>query len=790
MVLASLIGLKLIMNIFTRFLLTSLVWGLGLGFAFGGTPDENPEEPFKITCMTLSQPLIRADTCGQGVGSIVLNHDGTPPFTYVWGHDAGLSDSIATGLTSGPYQVTVTDVNGCTDSKTYIVGQVNPLTATMVTLPDTCDAGKGSASIDVTQINGGQAPYTFLWDANAGNATTPGVTGLAAGNYEVVVTDGRGCARTVSGTVDGGGSDFDVDVIRQAVLCFGENTGAATAIPSGGNPEQYAYEWTMLGDTTVLGRDSILNGIPAGNYRLRVYDEVGGRTGSCSYNGVVVISQPDTFDVSVDVEQTLGCNSGDGLGVANPRGGVQPYSFEWTRTGDPTVISTNDSLIGVSADIFNLTVTDDNGCIATSDFAITSVPGPIFSLEVLQEDDCGKGEGIARVIIERGTPPYQILWWTNPIQPTDTARFAYNLRMSQPGNPYTVTVVGADSCLQQIDFAMPGNDSLSIAVVNQEDDYCNLRIGQATVDVQGGTLPYQFDWSTTPPVNASTITGLPAGTYEVRVIDSLNCDISTEITLVNELGFDLEVEVTDESCQGQADGEARAVVTGGRPPFTYLWDSNPVQRTPVASDLSGGVYTVQVQDADGCQRQAFNEVEAVNTVEADFAFSPDINTPMILSEAIFEFTNLTVGADSYLWTFGDGDSSRAINPIHTYADSGSFFVKLKAFNNSEGCVDSVTYGPFVVTSDGQVWVPNAFSPNGDDINDRFVVQGNQVDQFELRIFSRWGQTVFTSNSPDEAWDGTLPNGQEAPTGNYAYFLRTVVEGEQPLEYSGFVFLVR
>lgn len=779
------------MSIFTRLLLIGVFGALSLTWIQGSNLSADHLDPEKITCITLSPAQIRLDTCEAGLGRIALVHDGTSPFTYEWAHDSTLNDSIATGLVTGPYQVTVTDANGCTDTRTYIVGSApNPLQVPITTVPDTCGAGNGSASIDVAGISGGEPPYTFVWDSAAGGGTAPTLNNLFAGEYTVIVSDDRGCTREVTAVVAEETNGFDVDLEAEDVLCFGESTGEATAIVTGGNVGQYTFEWSRPGDTAVLGTSATLSGIPAGVYRVRVFDPIGGRTGGCSFNGIINVNQPDTFEVGVDITPTVGCTTDDGLAVALPRGGVAPYQYAWTQGGGTTVVSTNDSLIDAAADLYRITLTDTNGCVAFTDFAITSEPGPFFSTQILQQDDCGKGEGIARVAIEQGTAPYRVVWWTQPGQPSDTSLFAYNLQRTAPGSPYTVTVIGADSCLQQAEFVMPGNDSLSIRVTNREDDYCERRNGQITVEVQGGTEPYRYRWSTTPTVTASTITNLSAGTYEVVVLDSFNCDISTEVTLRNELGFTLAVETTDETCQGQEDGEARAVIEGGRAPFTYQWDSNPMQRTPVAANLPGGVYTVQVRDADGCLRQAFGEVGNTNSVEADFAFEPDVNTPVILSEAVFSFTNLSVGANRYQWSFGDDSTSAAINPIHTYRDSGEFFVKLKAFNNDQSCVDSITYGPFIVISDARVWVPNAFSPDGNDRNDHFVIQGQGIQQFDLRIYSRWGRLIFSSNSPDNHWDGSLPDGRPAPTGSYAYVLRTVVQGGEPLEQAGFLLLVR
>jgi len=382
-----------------------------------------------------------------------------------------------------------------------------------------------------------------------------------------------------------------------------------------------------------------------------------------------------------------------------------------------------------------------------------------------------------------------VIWWTDPPQP-DTSLFAYNLPRLESGRPYFVAVRTIDSCLEQKPFYMPGNEPLSISVVDQQNNYCELANGAITVNVAGGTQPYRYRWSTSPAVTTSTITGLEAGTYTVSVLDSFNCDIDTTLTLIDELGFTVEVETTDETCYADEDGTATVTTEGGRPPFTYEWTSEPAQRTATATNLPGGVYNVTVRDAAGCERRDFGEVVGRNPIVAEFAADPGFEEVRVLRNATYEFFNESIGADSLFWDFGDGNTSTATSPTYTYRDTGDYFVELKAYNTVSGCVDSVSYGPFQIVTDGQVFIPNAFTPNGDTFNDFFEVKGNLIESFDLQIFSQWGSLVFSSQSPDDSWDGRVNGGRAAPSGIYVYKLVATLNGDVPFEATGTIMLVR
>ncbi len=144
-------------------------------------------------------------------------------------------------------------------------------------------------------------------------------------------------------------------------------------------------------------------------------------------------------------------------------------------------------------------------------------------------------------------------------------------------------------------------------------------------------------------------------------------------------------------------------------------------------------------------------------ITANFIASPPV---VSLFDPICTFTDQTGGAVQWGWDFGDGNTSILQNPQNTYANEGEYPARLIACN-SDGCCDTSTK-TIMVRDEYTMYVPNSFSPNGDGLNDVFFVKatGIKKENFEMRVFTRWGQQVFVSQDPTDVWKGTLENMNE------------------------------
>ena len=202
-------------------------------------------------------------------------------------------------------------------------------------------------------------------------------------------------------------------------------------------------------------------------------------------------------------------------------------------------------------------------------------------------------QGTATVNITGGVAPYTIQWVTSPVQTTATATGL------DPGT-YTVIVTDANGCVEILNVHVPGNSNISLTPSKTDISACGANDGTASVTPSGGSAPYTYLWSpggqTTP-----SISGLAPGTYTVTVDDANSCPNTATIIINDVVNINVTSTITDVLCPGEATGSVSTNVSGGAAPYTYSWNTTPVQTGATATGLTAGFYTVTVTDANGCQ---------------------------------------------------------------------------------------------------------------------------------------------------------------------------------------------
>lgn len=228
---------------------------------------------------------------------------------------------------------------------------------------------------------------------------------------------------------------------------------------------------------------------------------------------------------------------------------------------------------------------------------------------------------------------------------------------------------------------------------------------------------------------------------------------------------------------------------------TYLW-TGPDGFTatisavdiPVNNLNKGGIYTITLK-AGTCESEPTTLVvpQIAKIPVASFYTEPTFDikfsapVPMI-------FTNTSLYADYYQWDFGDGFTSSNANATHNYESEGTFKITLTAFSKN-GCSTSVTKGDLVIKQSASVFAPNAFSPNGDGVNDEFVIGITNLKKYRIQIYNRYGDQVFFATSIFDNWKGTFKNG-DLPTGVYYYVILGTNLKNDSVRYSGSVTLLR
>ncbi|MBI4945834.1 MAG: gliding motility-associated C-terminal domain-containing protein [Bacteroidetes bacterium] len=340
-----------------------------------------------------------------------------------------------------------------------------------------------------------------------------------------------------------------------------------------------------------------------------------------------------------------------------------------------------------------------------------------------------------------------------------------------------------------------GTDSIKIIVNNspvlttaQTNVSCNGGTnGTASVTATGGTGTYTYSWNTTPVKTTSSITDVAAGTYTISVTDKASCTKTNSVTIAEPAPLSLTVTSTDANCNNIY-GNAAAALTGGTNPYTYLWNTTPVQTTSSASGLTAGTYSVAVTDANGCDASSSTNNVIISSVQfaaASFVPSPvEGDTPLDVV-----FTNTSTGAISYQWNFGDGTTSTSPAPTNTYTQPGTYQVSLIA-TSSTGCTDTMVYDFIKVNNLSSLWVPNVFTPNADKTNDVFKLTIKNIVSINVIIYNRWGNKIYEWTDLAGNWDGHISSGEKASDGVYFYVINAIGTDDVSYEKKGTVTLLR
>ena len=518
---------------------------------------------------------------GQSTGSATVTaSNGTAPYTYAWSN--GQTATTATGLAAGNYSVTVVDANGCTVVVNVTITEPgSALTGTISSLTNVLCFGNSSGSASIS-ASGGNAPYSYSWNTIPVQ-TTATATGLAAGTYTCTITDANGATTMATATIMQPTVLVASLSAQMNVACFGNASGSATAMASGGTPN-YAYTW----NTVPVQNTPTATGLPAGTWTCSITDANG-----CSTTVQATITQPSSaLTAAIGTQTNLACHgiaSGSATAVGND--GTAAYSYAWS---DGQITAT---AVGLSAGVYACIITDANGCTASTNVTISQPAAALASTTAgVQQAVCGAANGAATANVTGGTTPYTYSWDSAPVQTTAV--------LSAVGAGfYTCTVTDANGCTATTTANITSPGGLSITLLGTTAQTCfGTANGQATVTASGGNAPYSFSWNTVPQQNSATASGLIAGNYIATVTDADGCASSLNANVAGPsapLTLTLDT-VTDVLCYGASTGAATVMANGGLAPYSISWNTVPAQSGATATGLQAGTWTATASDGFGC----------------------------------------------------------------------------------------------------------------------------------------------------------------------------------------------
>lgn len=560
------------------------------------------------------------------------------PATFAWttlsGTSVGNTQTVSVSPATNTSYVVTMNGGACVKKDTVNV-TITGLTVNTTRTNVTCNAAN-NGKIFVT--SNGNAPYSYVWSANANTLNKDSAVSLPPGNYSVTVTDATGCTGSATASITEPTVIAFTQVITN-VYCFGGNNGVIALSPSGGTPP-YNFAWS----NAAPNNDTIFN-LTQGNYSVTITD-----ANSCNKVGNFNVSAPSQLTFNpVQIKDARCFNGNDGYITVSASGGTGTLSYNWSHDAALHTTTAN----GLSAGNYTVTVIDASNCTASITYTVSQpATGLTLNPTTTTSVTCfGGNNGTATANPNGGVSPYSYAWNTVPAQATQTATGLL-------AQSYQVTVTDDSLCTASatVSISQPAQITMTGNVTNVS---CNGNSDAAVdITVTNGVPTLSYLWSTNA-ASATTqdIQNVPFGTYTVTVTDNTLCTASASFNVSQPAALVLNpATITNVSCFGGNNGSIASSATGGTGAYTYNWA--PSGNTATLSSLIAGTYDLTVTDANGCTT---NSSYVVTEPAAALAFAPAVVTDVLcnglLTGAISVSVSGGTGAYTYSWSQNAGLNS-------------------------------------------------------------------------------------------------------------------------------------
>lgn len=610
-------------------------------------------------------------------------------------------------------------------------------------------ANDGQAAVTITD---GIPPYSYNWSVNAGAGDTNAVSNLAVGTYYVTTSDA--VCSVIDTIVITEPSPLVVpnSVVTNAT-CNGGNDGTIMSVATGGTGV-LSYTWNP-----VQPNSGAISNLTAGNYLLSVTDVNG-----CILTAAYTITEPDPI-VFVPATQTdiLCFGAATGSVTSSAFGGTGTLNYTWLYNQNSYSPTSPTNATGLAAGTYSQIATDANGCTNMAVFNIAQPAQLVLAdLQITNVDCNGNSNGQVISTASGGTQGYVYSWSHDIALNSDTAN-------GLAGNTYSQTVTDANGCSAMATYTVLEPDALTIQLDSVDESCYGSADGRIMTTFSGGTPAYLFVLSQNGTFVQSNDNGrfssLSSGDYMVELTDANGCEIAENISVLGKLPDVFTASTDTPSCYGReyTDGAIHIASSGTNAPYLYLLENSGTY-APDSSfyNLGAGVYTVFVRNADGCITELTVRVPEpppgvaiINPHDTTIQLGDRIT----LNASVFPYPQSSINA--YRWSPSEGLScDDCANPVFSSYQKDNEYQLTITYNDICEATASATV---IVEGEGTVYIPNAFSPNGDGNNDVFEIYGKQVKSSKIQIFNRWGEKVYDSIGGLMArWDGTYKGNMQPP----------------------------
>ena len=678
---------------------------------------------------------VDVDCFGQNSGALEVSLSGNNPMFSI---NSGplQSNSLFNNLQAGNYDVFGINDEGCSDNIIISVTEPSLLGLQVDNVGDVLCNTSATGFIEITPI-GGTPNYQVLWtDENNNTFNSEDLYNINEGEFDVLITDDNGCTFNDLIIVE------QLNTIASSFLindpsCYQSADGSVNPIVSGGNAP-YTYDWFFQGG--LISNNQNVSSLSAGTYNLTVTDN-----NNCYRNFNLTLVEPNEFLTSATSYDVSCYQEIDGSIASSFVGGTAPYT-SFLMDYSQQFLSSMDSVFNLSASEYYLYGQDDNGCYSDTIILSIQEPSPInVNINNVIDLICNSvpdGSISVDAIGGTGALSYQ---WSGPNNFIESGQFINQLFA---GN-YNLSVIDNNNCVETSSITINEPSPININVSDITYIKCKgTNTGSIELNCNGGTPPYIYNWSGDNGFNAnsSQIDSLFEGVYDVQVFDSNGCSKTSSINVYEPdsiLQFNVETTL---SCLNENTGNVSVSISGGVPPYNLDW----LGEDPL--NIGVGEYSLIVTDDADCIVENEYIIDTLPLPETSFV----VDSVVKVGELV-EILNTSQFDVNWYWEFGNNLYSYEENPTTIYNTEGNYEIELTTYN-IYGCSDTATTIVFAA-NDLLLFIPNTFTPNKDSKNETYNVSIQNYRIFEISIYNRFSELLFSSNNANNGWDGTYKGGE-------------------------------